>query len=191
MLDVALDFLIKNVNGWLSLRTESGDDFGQVEVGRIVDDSGKWVITKERIGVALINIEEERVLRTQIPDVALVGGQHVVLQPELKLNLHLLFAANFTRYDLALRYIAFVLMYFQSHISFKQADYPGLDPRIEKLSMELQSLSYDQLNQVWAFVGGKQLPSVIYKVRMVALQDREPSRIAQPLAEVGMDTHRQ
>jgi hypothetical protein len=189
MLDVALDFLVRNVNAWLALRT--GEDFGKLEASRIVDDGGKWTITTNCIGVALINIEEERILRSQLPETTLVNGRHVILQPELKLNLHLLFAANFTKYDEALKYIALVLTYFQSHVSFTQAVYPGLDPRIERLNVELQSLTYDQLNQVWAFVGSKQLPSMIYKVRMVALQDREPSAVAAPVMNIDMDAHQQ
>lgn len=187
MLDVALDFLVKNVNAWLALRT--GTDFGQLELNRIVDDSGKWAVTKERIGVAVINIEEDRVLKSQLPDVTLVDGRHVVLQPELKVNLHLLFAANFTKYDQALKYISFVLTFFQSHVSFKQPEYPGLDPRIERLNVELQSASYEHLNQIWAFVGSKQLPSVIYKVRLVALQDREPAGVTMPITYVGAGAH--
>ena len=188
MLDAALDFLVKDANAWLVLRT--GTDFGQLEATRIVDDSGKWAITKERIGVALINVEEDRVLKSQLPEIVIIDGRHVALQPDLKLNLHLLFAANFTKYDQALRYIALLLTYFQSHVSFTQADYPGLDPRIERLTAELQSLSYDQLNQIWAFVGSKQLPSVVYKVRVVALQDREPARISVPITQLDMDAHR-
>jgi hypothetical protein len=187
MLDVALEFLVKNVNAWLALRT--GTDFGKLELSHIVDDSGKWMITKEHIGVALINVEEERVLKSQLPDTTLVNGRNVILQPELKLNLHVLFAANFTRYDQALRYIALVLTYFQAHVLFKGGEYPGLDSRIEKLSTELQSLSYEQLNQVWAVVGSKQLPSMIYKVRMVALQDREPSAIGAPIVAGHLDVH--
>jgi hypothetical protein len=187
MLDAALDFLVKNVNAWLLLRT--GTEFGKLEVNRIVDETGKWISTKERIAVAVINIEEDRILKSHLPEVTLVNGQHVVLQPELKLNLDLLFAANFTLYDQALKYVALVLTYFQSHASFKQAEYPGLDPRIEKLNLELISLSYEQLNQVWAFVGSRQLPSVLYRVRMVALQDRQPAAVAAPIAQVDLDVH--
>ena len=188
MIDVVLDFLVKTVNTWLALRT--GTDFGQLEMNRIVDDAGKWTLTKERIGVAVINIEEDRILKSHLPEVTLVNGQHVVLHPELKLDLHLLFAAHFTRYDQALKYLSYVLTYFQSHASFKQPDYPGLDPRIGKLNVELLSLSYDQLNQVWGFLGSKQLPSVLYKVRMVALQDREPAGVAAPITHIDVDAHR-
>jgi hypothetical protein len=185
MLDVALDFLVKTVNAWLLLRT--GSDFGKLELNRIVDDAGKWSFTKERIAVAVISIDEDRILKSHLPEVTLVGGQHVVLQPELKLNLDLLLAAHFTHYDQALKYTSLVLTYFQSHPSFKQAEYPALDPRIEKLNVELVSLGYEQLSQIWAFVGSRQLPSMVYRLRMVALQDGQPAAVAAPIAQIDQD----
>ena len=39
----------------------------------------------------------------------------------------------------------------------------------------------EQLSQIWAFIGGKQLPSVLYKLRMVALQEATQSAIQPPL----------
>lgn len=188
MLDIALDFLLKTVNSWLVSRV-GGTGFGQLELTRIVDEAGKWTIGKERIGVALINVEEDRVLRAQVPESTLVNGRQVTLQPELKLNLHLLCAGNFTQYDQALKYLSLLLTYFQAHPLFKPEEYAGLDSRIARLTVELQSLGYEQLNQVWAFVGSKQLPSVVYKVRMVAVQDREPMAVAPPITAIGQEAY--
>lgn len=114
-----------------------------------------------------------------------------MLEPELKLNLYILFAANFKIYDQALKFISYVLTYFQSHSSFTSDGYPTLDPRIKKLTVELQSLNYEQLNQVWAFIGAKQLPSVIYKVRMVVLQDEAATAIQPPITHIAGNLHGQ
>ncbi|WP_437682246.1 DUF4255 domain-containing protein [Sorangium sp. So ce131] len=186
MLDVALVFLVKSVNAYLASRT--GSSLGEVEPSRIVDDGGKWAIKEDHLGAAIINVEEERLFKAQLPETTLVNGRQLVVEPELKLNLHVLFAANFRQYDQALRYVSYVLMYFQSNPVFTPRDSPGLDERIEKLSLELQSLTYEQLNQVWAFVGGKQLPSVVYKVRMVALQDRTPA-VGVPVTRIDAQVH--
>lgn len=186
MLDVALNFLTTELNSYLVTRgaRKATDEIGKAEVGKLVDDAGKWAITDDHIGVSLIHIEEDRVMKSHLPETTLAGGKHVVLEPRLKLNLHVLFAAKFQKYDEGLRSLSLVLTFFQSHPSFTPDTYPGLDPRIERLAAELQSLTYEQLNQVWAFVGGKQLPSAIYKVRMIALQDAEPRVVAPPLSEI-------
>lgn len=186
MLDVALNFLTAELNSYLVARgaRKAADEIGKVELGRLVDDAGKWAIKDDSVGVSLIHIEEDRILKSHLPETILSGGRHVVLEPRLKLNLHILFAAKFQKYDEALRSLSFVLTYFQSHPSFTPDNYPGLDARIERLTVELQSLGYEQINQIWAFIGGKHLPSAIYKVRMVALQDTAPSGVEQPLTEI-------
>ena len=188
MIDVALKFLLTEVNAYLFART--GFDSGGVDLGRLVDDSGKWAIKDEHIGAALVNIEEERTLKSQLPDIAFINGRQVLLEPELKLNLHVIFAANFKQYDIALRQLSWVLTFFQAHPGFPRDQHPNLDPRIERLTAELLSLTYEQLNQLWAVIGGKQLPSVVYRVRLVALQDTEPTAIQRPVTAIGGTLHR-
>ena len=186
MLDVALNFLTAELNSYLVARgaRKATDEIGKVEVGKLVDDAGKWAIKDDHIGAALIHIEEDRVMKSHLPEAVVSGGKHVVLEPRLKLNLHVLFAAKFQRYEEGLRLLSLVLTYFQAHSIFAPDTYPGLDSRIERLTVELQSLSYEQINQVWAFIGGKQLPSAIYKVRMIALQDTEPRAVQPPVSEI-------
>lgn len=184
MVDVALKFLRDELN--MFLRTRAGSSGEVVKLSKIVDESGKYAFDAG-LCLSVINIEEERTFKSQLPEYTYVDGHHIVLQPELKLNLHLLVGANFGLYDEALKFISHVLVYFQSHISFTSEEYPGLDPRIGKLTVELQSLNYEQLNQVWAFIGGKQLPSAIYRLRMVILQDEAQVTIQPPLTTVRID----
>ena len=182
MLDIALKFLAAELNTYLLVRTSS--DFGTVQVGRPVDDTGKWAVKEDHLGVALVNIEEERTVKTQVPEPQLVNGRQVLREPELKLNLYLLFVANFKQYDVALKYLSLVLTFFQSHPLFTRERAPGLDPRIERMAADLQSPGFEQLNQLWAFVGGKQLPSVLYRIRLVVVQDMEPARIGPPITRI-------
>jgi hypothetical protein len=183
MLDTALKFLKDELNTYLL--TQTGSD-AVVEMGKLVDEAGKYPQEiYNKLCASIINIEEERTFKSQLPEHIYTNGQHIVLEPELKINLYVIFAANFDfkLYDQALKYLSYVLAYFQSHPSFTSVEYPALDPRIEKLTVELQSLNYEQLNQIWAFIGGKQLPSVIYKVRLVSLQDTTPTAIQPPARE--------
>jgi hypothetical protein len=182
VLDVALKFLKQELNGFLLART--GSDFGQVQIGRFVDDAGKWVIAEDHVGAALINVEEERSLRSQLPEVSYSNGRNVTLEPDLKLNVHVLFAAHFQQYEEALRYLSYVLTYFQSHSVFTPDAYPGLDSQIPRLTAELLPTGYEQLNQIWAFVGAKQLPSIVYRIRLIVIQDAEPAAIQPPITSI-------
>ncbi|GBO55805.1 hypothetical protein APA_3955 [Pseudanabaena sp. lw0831] len=192
MLDIALKFLTSELNTYLSTQMTPPDDGEFVKMSKLVGDDGKYILIN-KIASSIINIEEDRIFKAQTPDHTYKNGQHVVLEPELKLNIHVIFAANDSNemYGEALKRISHVLMFFQSHPAFTSAEYPALDPSIEKLTMELQSLSYEQLNQVWAFIGAKQLPCVIYKVRMVSLQSMVPAVIQPPIMEIYTNLHSQ
>lgn len=183
MLHLAADFLTKELNAWLVQRT--GATFGSAALSRIATDTGRWAIADDQVGVALINVEEERSVKSQLPQAAYVDGRQVLREPDIKLNLHLLFAAHFKNYEQGLKQLSYVLTFFQAHPVFTRARYPALDPRIQKLGVDLMALGYEQLNQVWAFVGAKQLPSAVYRVRLVALQDDEPAAIQPPITAIG------
>jgi hypothetical protein len=183
MIHLAADFLVKELNTWLLQR--SGSSFGSALLTRIATDAGKWAIPDDQVGVALLNVEEERAVRSQLPQAAYVEGRQVLREPEIKLNLSLLFAAHFKNYDQGLKQLSYVLTFFQARPAFTRARYPALDPRIEKLGVDLMTLGYEQLNQIWAFVGAKQLPSAVYRVRLVVLQDDEPAAVQPPITRLG------
>jgi hypothetical protein len=185
MLNITLQFLKEELNSYLHVRASTNSDV--VKVSGIVDETGKYAFDKDLIAASIINIEEERILKSHLNQYELVNNQHVVLKPELKLNLYILFAANFKLYEVALKYLSHLLTFFQSNPIFTPTEYPALDQRIEKLTMELQSPSFEQLNQIWSFIGGKQLPSVLYKLRMVVLQETAQSAIQPPLTIISSD----
>ena len=182
MLDVAIGFLKDELNTYLL--TQTGSDTVMVIMSTVVDEAGRYAFAGDSICCTIINIEEERILKNHHPDYTTVNGQHVVLTPELKLNLDVLFAANFTQYDQALKYISYVLTFFQAHSVFASDQYPALAPGIGKLTAELLTLNYEQLNELWAFIGARHLPSVVYKVRMVTLQDAAQTEVHPPLTTI-------
>lgn len=187
MLDIAIKFLADEVNTHLKKRALSASGLGEVISGQIVDDAGKWAIAADNIGLTLVNIEEDRIMRSQVPEIAYVNGSQVVLQPEVKLNLSVLFHArpsNAAKYEQSLRFLANLMTFFQSHPVFTPDEYPALDPRIDKLIVEMLALSIEQLNQMWAYLGSKYLPSVAYRVRVILLQDSEPQSIGKPITAI-------
>jgi hypothetical protein len=183
MLDIALEFVTDELNAFIAART--GTDTVQAKLVRFSAETGNgYGFDLGDIGITVINLEEERTVRSQLPTHALVNGQHVVREPDVKLNVHVLIGAHIKPYDEALKYISLVFLFFQSHPVFTPGEYPAMDPALERLAVELQSPTYEQLNQIWGFVGAKQLPSAVYKIRMVVLQDTEPGAIRPPVTGI-------
>ena len=86
MLDIAIKFLADEVNTHLKKRALSASGLGEVVTGQIVDDAGKWATAADNIGLTLVNIEEDRIMREHLPEYAYVNGSHVVLQPEITVS---------------------------------------------------------------------------------------------------------
>ena len=186
MIDLAVNFLNVALNDHLVSR--AGPTAPRSLVSRLVDPTGRLALNDDTLAATVINIEEERVMRGQTREVTLVAGRHVSSEPALRLNLYLLFAAHFRQLDQGLKYLSMVVGCFQAQPIFKPATHPALDTGIQQLSCELQSLSFEQLNQIWAYLGAKYLPSVVYKVRMVVVQHGEAVTTGPPIRQIDVDS---
>jgi hypothetical protein len=189
MLDAAVVFLAEEFNAHLLRRMGSASSC-RMKPGPLVDDGGKLAIEEGTIGLVLINIEEERTTRAQLPERVSIEGQEVILPPEIRLNLTLMAAANMGSYNLTLKALSQVLIFFQAHPVFAATDYPSLDGQIGKLCVDMQSVSHETLNQIWATLGAKYLPSVLYRVRLITLQDQEPQHIGKPISSLSVETYK-
>lgn len=182
VIDAALQFIAGQVNAHLLRRT--GAELGAVGLGPLVDDRGNWTVPLDTTRLTLFQIDEERTLREPLPERTLVGGREVLLPPPLKLNLVVLFAGRFQQYDQALRTLSHLLAFFQARPVFTPSDSPGLPAGLERLALDLVSYGPEQLNQMWACLGAKHLPSLVYRVRLVVLQDLEPSGTGLPITTI-------
>lgn len=185
VIDTTLSFLADEVNSYLLKRT--GTTLGAVDVGPLCDDRGLWTQAVDSTRLTLFQIDEERTLREQLPERTLIGGREVSLPPPLKLNLVLLFAGRFQHYEQALRTLSLILAFFQARPLFTPTSSPALPEGVERVAMDLLSYGPEQLNQMWACFGAKHLPSVIYRLRMVVLQDLEPATTGKPITVI--ETH--
>ncbi|MGQ8364216.1 DUF4255 domain-containing protein [Glaciecola sp. 1036] len=187
MLDSVLMFVMNELNGYLKSKSALTDDV--VKLGPIVDDSGKYALDKNSISLSLINVEQEAITKQQLPKTTYSQGKMLTFAPELRVNLYVIFAARFDIYDQALKYMSHIMNFFQTRPLFTPDTYPELDTTLSRISLDLQSPNYDQLNQIWAFIGGKQLPSVYYKIRVVSLRDQESPNIGPPILTVNNEIH--
>lgn len=172
MLDKVFDILKTELLAYLTLLPElniSGGD--KVKVSRFVKDDGTIAIPNDTLGLTLVNVEEERIMKSQITHVTTPKGTVANINPEIKLNLYVLFAANFADYSSSLKFLSGVFRFFQSKTVFTSDNTPIMDPTIQKLIVELYSLSFEQQNHLWGYLGAKFIPSVLYKIRLVTIQE--------------------
>lgn len=98
-----------------------------------------------------------------------VSGQLEYVNPTIFLNLHVLFTVNTANYETALTYLSRIIGFFQHQRVFNEvnASVPN-DVNIETFHFNVSMLSpsLEQLNHLWGVLGGKMLPSVMYKFQI-------------------------
>jgi hypothetical protein len=110
-----------------------------------------------------------------------------MLRPPVHLNLLLMFAANFNHYPEALRAIESTIQFFQGRGTITPQGMPGLDPRIEQLTMEIENLSLTDLSNLWGIVGGRYVPSVLYRLRLLAIDGQSLESQPRRVVVTGVD----
>lgn len=173
MLEKPIQFIESLLKNYLRLRNRGAGTDNFLALTDLVDDQGKFAVAQGTVGMSLINIEEERVNRAQTLDV--IRGEDGAIgyaNPEIRLQVHLIFVANFKDHDESIKNISAVISFFQANSVFTPAKYSELDKNIEKIVFELGSYGFEQLCYIWGVIGTNYRPSVLYKMRLVSIQER-------------------
>ena len=184
MIDKALEILANSIESYLvtlpELNISSQDT---VHLTNIVKADGNIDIPADSLGLSLVNVEEERVVKDQQAYKAAADGRRVAhVNPELKLNLYILIVANFNTYETGLKFLSGAIRFFQSKYVFTGENTPDLDPSIQKLIVDLFPLNFEQQNHLWGALGAKYLPSVMYKVRLLTIQEAQAADDQAPVS---------
>ena len=169
MIDTAISHIATELNQHLKRSFDLNEDV--VVVSNILEQDGTvGTHVNNKIIVSLVNIEKDSVPFVQ-QNLANAGGANrsVVTAPPIFFNLYLMFASYFSgnNYQEGLKFISNTISFFQSHAVFDQQNSPALDRNINKLILDVENLSMNDLSSLWGMLSGKYLPSVLYKVRMV------------------------
>ncbi len=62
------------------------------------------------------------------------------------------------------------MSYFQAHPVFDPANTPSFPPELAHLSVEWRDMDLDAMNSLWTALGRPYQPSVVYLVRMPAIE---------------------
>jgi hypothetical protein len=187
MIDRALDFICKQLNSYLLTKLDpapNGDAIILANVSQLNEatpNTGGDDNDPQNAFISLVNIEEDRISKSQ-ENTARKDDRLYYKNPRVFLNLYVLFAVNLSSYSEALKRLSFIIQFFQNKNVFTPANSPTLNPAdglnppdrfpaIEKLIVDMYSLSFEQSNQLWATLGGRYIPSILYKVRLVGIEE--------------------
>jgi hypothetical protein len=199
MIRTTLEFIQKELDAYMVEREQDPAEYSienVVDLKSIIQPNGTLNLDDNfHITVMLVGLEEERREGKRPQLVQRDDKQIVKLNPPVELDLFILFAAHKVNYETALRDLSAVISFFQSNPTFDEQRYPSLntsveDPLkkpwqvIEKLIFNLYSLSFEQQNNLWAMLGSKYIPSVVYKMKMLTVFDTKSGEKAAPITEI-------
>lgn len=162
-------FITNQLNQYLKNTFDLDEDI--VVLSNLVDSDGSSLTsTNNKVVIFLANMEKDTMpIRQQ--QTSSLNQRTTMSKPPIYLNLSIVIAANFTQknYLESLKFISNVISYFQSQSAFDQQNSPELDPCIEKLILDIENINRSELSNMWGMIGSKYLPSVVYRVRTIAL----------------------
>ncbi len=187
MIHTALNFLRAYLNKEMNLRLGSLASYESIKLAPVNKDT----VADDKVYLSLISIEEEKVLKNQNyyrrvnPDDDFLS----VVNPEIKLNLYILLSAQFKaiNYVEALKQISYVITIFQGKNVFNQSDLTGDAKVLETLIVDLYSQTIEQNNGLWQAMGSNPVPAVLYKVRLLLLQDNKTLDQVQEVKGIGIE----
>ncbi|MCP5244475.1 MAG: DUF4255 domain-containing protein [Burkholderiales bacterium] len=191
MINLTVQLLATQLNQYLRRAYDLSEDM--VVVSNLLDMDGSVSPNiNNKLVIFLTNIEKDSVSRRS-PGVHEFGERAVQRNAGIHFNLYIMLTANFsgTNYAEALKFLSSTISFFQRNPLFNHQNTPDMDRRLEKLVLDIENLSIQDLSNLWGALGGKYMPSILYRVRMVTfdageITGRQPV-VAMPKPFVGSD----
>ncbi|MEM9686740.1 MAG: DUF4255 domain-containing protein [Bacteroidota bacterium] len=172
MIHTALSVLKEKLNEYFNIIGSS-----DINTVQFIDSNANDPVsfTNDKVTPFLINVSEDRKFRN--PDQysgVIRDGIRTQMNPEIRIELLVLFVSKFTIYNEALKFLSYVIKFFQANRIFTPKNAPALsDEKIEKLIIELISIPLEEQNQVWHSLSTSYLPSVLYRIRLLQFIDEQ------------------
>ena len=183
MFDTALKFLRDYLNQEITSPAEP------VVLGNITKDSD---IIPDKIHLSLLNIEEEKILKDVNFNRRInpTDKFYSVVNPEIHLNLYVLFTYQYEgkNYEEALKQLGNVVTVLQGKYVITKPDF--IKPAYEVLQqvvVDLYSQTLEQSSSLWQALGEKLSPCLLYKMRVIAIQDNNVLSTTGEIRATGID----
>lgn len=193
MIDIALILLRDELRTYITLSKHDNSVVVNIDNIALLEPTGHSSLS-DSIIISLVNIEEESTLKNQSAVKRPFINNAVYQNPPVYLNLYVLFTSNYSgnNYSLALKRLSYIIQFVQSKNSFSIASSVSAESLIEnnpdvldlKFTLELYTLTFEQINHLWGSLGGRQVPFAMYKLRLVAISDHATIREVPLIEEI-------
>jgi hypothetical protein len=187
-----LKFLTEQLNHYIDQIKKETDGVPSpvVLLQSIVNIEESKLKEKNNLLLFMVNISEEAAMKNHPAYVIRNDDETIYKNSPVNLNVFILITAVMTNYENELRYLAHALEFFQGKMIFTRQDsvsqVEGI-PDDFRISLDLYSLTFEQINYLWSTLGGKQHPFVCYKVRIVEIERESTTETRGTIRQIRID----
>lgn len=192
MIYEALYILKEEVNSYLASQGLQ-EDVVLENIAFLDSESEAMQPVTDKVVLTLLNLNEEATLRN-FPNNRVENNKVMIRNNKISLNLYILFSSNKTGYDISLKYLSKVLEFFQGKHIFTQSNtnFNHNDPTLATMgdfryTLELYTPTFENLNYIWGTLGGRQLPSALYKMSLVVIERDVTLSEAPEISEITLN----
>lgn len=156
------------------LESALGDGVESIKIDTLSKNDGEQ--NDGGLVMTLLSVDEETSVMPQVPE---FKNKRQLKNPDLLLNLNILFSSQAKDYSTALHDISLLLQEFQKTKVIK--DEAGNEYRVS-----LCPVSLEQNLNIWQTLGCRMMPSVVYKVRMLAVHSDEVDETVRITDRIGI-----
>ena len=159
---------------------------------------GEKEVADGQVLMTLVNLQEEATLKNE-PHHRLRNGRTLYQNPPIYLNFFVLFSVpNGVNYGRSLQRLSRVIEFFQWRKELSSINSPTTINIFDNVSRTVQniriladlySLTFEQLNYLWGSLGGKQVPFVLYRFRLVIVDAEKLQAQSEPITAIAINTN--
>jgi hypothetical protein len=179
MIKKALDFTRSALDQFL--RNRFTLDESSVVLNNLIDSNGSIPLQNQnKIIISLINVEKETAKPFYIRNQVTQNGNFSDMNPAERFNLIILMTASFDDYNESLKFLNETILFFQINQMLDATAFPTMPQGLE---LEIEKITYHNMQSLWTAMGAKYQPSVIYKMRLITLQGDQSRAFINPVMQ--------
>lgn len=189
MIDKIMGILKEEVQSFLNSKMKNVGSEDKIRLSTITPSPGKAQHEENFVSMSLIRIENDRenMSFSAMPRSAEDSNSVAYYNQPLKLNLYILFAANFNKYTESLKFISYVVSFFQGKHVFTSSNTPNMDLELGKVVLNIYNQTMEEQNQMWGMLGGIYFPSILYKLRLIVIDERQVKTTGRMIKEIDLE----
>ena len=173
MIHEVVPIIADELNDHLNTKFDTSED--PVILSNILNQDGTVAVREEnKIIVSVVNVERDG------SNLYGSGGLGMGDTP-IHVNVYVMFSAYFTNYFESLKFLSGVIGFFQANPSFI------IDGGT--ILAEMHNVDFREMSNIWAGLGAKYLPSVLFRFRTVSMDDDRINDEIPPVSGTVIDDY--